>query len=421
MSLYDDRKYISAVNGDIAHTCGNVCAIITDDLVSKFRPKFFKHIHKTSEIAVTQFKKLKDYDISEFKWSKPFLIVQPKLLITDPTDAHIDIWRRMYGTNMYDITRQTEETAKFFCDSEKGILLDYSIERVKMAFHFIMEFSTQYQQYNAAAKIVNTFRLENAYYKPAIIENIIPDNIIKRISEDSGIPIRDSNGSPNKFLSYLNNKSRIPITLEYQPATGQYRFRLMGQINLLMAYRNLDVTDGGNENMVQNDFNIEMDVHMEFNYPSRFFYVTDFDNKPTGIDREPNEIEPIENEETGFFYTMQRCIIPDNDVHDKQLKIVLAIELDNEERDTIDFSTLLEEEYIEVLKKLKEDNIPLTRFINIVVYENADPFDIKKYSFDLETKILTLHDTSIYNTYRIALYVDNVLLNEYKLRNYNYD
>ena len=43
----------------IRNTCGNICAIITDDLVSKFRPNFFKHIHKTSEIAVTQFKKLK--------------------------------------------------------------------------------------------------------------------------------------------------------------------------------------------------------------------------------------------------------------------------------------------------------------------------------------------------------------------------
>ena len=421
MSLYEDRRYITAINGNIAHTCGNVCSIITEDIKSKFKPNFFKNIHKTSEIAVSQFKKIND--LSEYKWEKPYLIVQPKLLISDPTENHIDIWRRMYDTNIYDITRQSEETAKFFCDSEKGLLIDYAIERVKMAFHFTMYLSTSYQQYNIAAEICNKFRLENAYYKSAIIENIIPDVIIKRLSEDAGIPVRDENGSPNKFLAYLNNKSRIPITLEFQPATGKYRFRLMGQINLLMAYRNLDISEGETDNMTQDNFTIDLDVNMEFNYPSRFFYITDFDNKPTDDITRYKEIEEDEEEtqDIGFFYTLQRCIIPDNDVNDRQLKIILALEIENNDIDEVDLTPLIENEYAEVLEQLKSNSVPLNSFINIIVYENDEPLNEKNYSYDLEKKILILKNTKNYETYRIALYVDNVILNEHKLRNYKYD
>lgn len=420
MSLYDNRKYISAINGNIAHTCGNICSIIIADVESKFRPGFFKNIHRTTELAVSQFKKIKS-DLTDLKWEKPYLIVKPKLLIADPTDNHFDITRRMYGTSLYDITRETEETAKFFCDESKGILLDYAMERTKMSFDFTLELSTEYQQYNISAEFVNKFRLESPYYKPVVIETIIPDRIIEKISEDSGIPILDKNKSPNTFLTYLNDKSRIPITLEYQPATGKYRFRLMGAINLLMKYTNLDIPDGDNDNMTPDKFPITFSVHMEFNYPSRFFYVTDKDNSlMENFKLNKPEIEDFE-EETGFFYTLQNCIIPDNDVNDKQLKIVLALEVENEEYDTIDLNSLIDEEMNSILKNLEKDELDLKRFINIIVYENEDPFDERKYNFDLYKRELILRDTKKYNTYRIAFYVDNVMLNEYKLRNYKYD
>ena len=421
MSYYDNRKYISAINSDIAHTCGNVCSIITNDLIGKFKPNFFKHVHNTSEIAVSQFKKIKD--LTDLKWKKPYLIVQPRLLINDVTEQHIDVVRRMNDTSMYNITRETEETAKFFCDDSKGILLDYAIERLKMSFRFSIFLSTEYQQYCTAAEIRNgRFRLENAYYKPTIIETVIPDNIIKRISKDSGIDIIN-NGSPNKFLTYLNNKSRIPITLDFQPATGKYTFRLMGGINILMMYTDMDVQDPQENNLVKEDYPIELTVKCEFNYPSRFFYVTDEDSVPvTGYEEieDDEKIDPM-NEENVFFYTIQQVIIPNNDVNDKQLKTLLAMSVDNEKEDVTDLIPLMEPEYLEIIDKYKEEEIDPRRFINIVIYENDHPFNESNYSFNLFERKLYLRNTKKYNTYRIALYVDNIILNDYKLRNYKYE
>lgn len=55
---YDDRYFISAINCNIAHTCGNICSVITQYFKSKFSKDFFTNTHLTTEIAIKQFKKI---------------------------------------------------------------------------------------------------------------------------------------------------------------------------------------------------------------------------------------------------------------------------------------------------------------------------------------------------------------------------
>lgn len=420
--MNDDKLYISSINCNMAHTCGNVCAVITDYYIKKFPKDFIKKTHKTTDIAVRQFKKIND--LTDFKWKKPYLIVQPKLLIGDPTEAHIDVQRRLYGTSMYDITRIDDVTAKFFYDEMRNIILDYAVERTRMSFQFTLVVNTEGQQYNVSAHMVNSFRLGHAFYLPTKLETILPDLILRKISDDSGIPILDDNKSPTRFLNYLNSVSRIPITLELDPATGYYRFRLVVQTNILMMFEpSLDVGEGSGDGKVIDSFPLVINCNMEFNYPSRFFYISD--KEKTSIDNTEQEpFDTLDNFELStqntFFYTLQKIIIPEQDTTGKLLDKSIGFITEDENLDTVEFKPIMEQYYFDIIQELKNNDIDYSVFVNIVVYENEMIKDSTDYDIDLDNCVLTIRNTDTTKTYRIIVYLDNNMVNKYKLSGYKY-
>lgn len=425
MEEFNDKKFMSFANVNLAHTCGNVCAVTKDIFKSNFPDNFFKYENVSTEVAVKQFKKIKNF--RDFKYQKPYVLMEPKILFADPTEAHIDFYRRLYGVNVTDVLRPTRQRAKFFYDEDKGSVMDFTVERLKMSFQFTIVLSTEYQQYNVAGHMINSLRIEHPFYQSVMLETIIPDSLIKLVSNEAGIPVYDEDGKPFKFLNYLNSRSNIPIVVEFQPATGFYKFRMVNKTTLLMKYTNLDVGDGDGDGMIKDSYPISINVDMEFNYVSGFVFVAEKEQAPTfdlnvGSDSERSEAylsDTVLSLDSTIFHTIQKVIIPNYDASERKLKEVIAF-ISEAEEDEIDLHSVLETEYIDIMKKLKEEGVPYSIFININIYEDEKPKNDEDYFIDYETLTLKIKKTKEYMTYRMAIYVNSDYLNEYRLRNHDY-
>lgn len=408
-----DKLVVTSTNGNISHTCGNIASFITDYFKSHFKKGFFKETSTTTSIAVRQFKNIKKHLI-EYKMSKPYLIVQPKL-IPDRTDANVEMFRRLYGTSMHDLLTK-DAACKFFKDTENDIIVDFAIERAKMSFEFTMVFDTEYQQYNVAMHINNNFRIEHPYYIPCIIENIIPENIIRLISFKSGVPVLDKNGSPYDFLDYLNTVSNLPITLELQPATGKYRFHMMMPISLFVMFEQFDVSDPEYENKSIDSCPITMRLNMEFNYPSRYFFISDclppnYSNQEA-IEGEYDDID----QKYRFYYTLKQTVIPEEDENRKAFQRMVTFTIDNDEEDEIDIKSLFTLEQLDLINIMKKDNRDIDELFNIIIYEDGDLFEKENYEVDYDNLILKVYNTKSIRTYKLCIYMSNKIMNDYILR-----
>lgn len=408
---------LSTINANVAHTCGNITSIIFEEFKSKFPKDFFKTEHIATRIAIRQKQNIKR--LVDFKKQKPMVAVQPRFIVERP-EFNIDMYRRLYGTRMYDLIRPDYSDIKFFKDPKRGVYIDFSVDRQKMSFEFNIVVSTEFQQYNTAAHMQNTFRIEHPYYindgDGATIETVIPECIINQLSEDSGIPIKDDKGSIVTFLDYLNKISNIPISYEYQTSTGVYRFFLVIKTNILMTYNSFNISDGDKDNQSSDYFPITLQLDVEFNYPNAFFYLSKNPN-PENIQKA--EGISMESDNT-LFYTFQRTLISDRDEEDRELYTSFACLAEDKETDTIPIKEIFHEEQLDLIFKLLQEN-RIDEYINIKMYRDGELLDPSQYYIDWVTYDIVLKNPSSKYTYRAACYVNNTIMNHYLLKFHKYE
>ena len=365
LNVDDIKYYLSTVNGDMSHTYGNATAIIEKHLKTKFPKNFFKNTNISTRLAIKQRQSIRT--ILDYKKEKPILGIQPKLNI-ERTEYNIDYTRRLYGTSIYDLLRPDQHNVKFFKDTEKRIYVDFSVDRASMEFETMMVVSTEYQQYNLSTHIMNNIRLEVPYFLPTTMEMIIPECIIKKVAQDSGIPIRDTNGSVVTFLNYMNNISKIPITYKMQTSKKTHEFFLVVQNDMWIMFNSLNMQDGGNRNgMVSDSFEIGLNIKCEFNYPNCFFFISMND-------------APL-NDTSGGLLGMEdrvvieqifdRTIIPEK-LDAKTLCNAVSFETENDRIDEINIKEILDPETIEIVEELKKTDISnIEEFVSILIYNNS--------------------------------------------------
>lgn len=415
IKMDDIKYYLSTVNGDMSHTYGNATANIEKHIRSKFPKKFFNSINISTQIAVKQRQKIRR--LIDYKQQKPILSIQPKLNL-ERTEYNIDYTRRLYGTELYDLLRPDQHNVKFFKDVEKRIFVDFSVDRASMEFDTVIVVSTEYQQYNLATHILNNIRLEHPYYIPTTMEIVIPNCIIEKISIDSGIPIRDENGSVAIFLNYLNNISRIPISYKMQTSTKNHKFFLIVENDMYVLFNSLNIQEGGDRTgQISDSFDISFSVKTEFNYPNCFFFIST-NQEPAKSDND-NLLSDIEGR-TVIEQIYDRTIIPDR-LNTKSLVSSVTFELENDGIDEINIKELLDNDTINIIELLnKEDATKIVDFIELLIYEETDIVEPNNILIDWNDYDLTIMNCSIKNVYRMIIYIDLNIMNNYKLKNHKY-
>ena len=409
---------ISTINGDIAHTCGNVSAIVFNDFKRHFPKDYFKYEFVNTKLAFRQFTNIKR--VVDFKRQKPLVAMQPKLIV-DNSEFNIDMWHRLYGTSLYDIIHDNNNNAvKFFRDEAHDAIIDFFVERMRMSFNFTIMVSTEYQQYNVMAHMKSSFRIDHPYYLEEMqLETLIPDGIIKQLSEDSGIPIIDETLGVKPFLDYINEISNIPVIYGLQGATGKYRFFMVVTTNIWMNYNNFNISDGEKDGQISDHFPLEIQLDVEFNYPSAFYYLSKHKRKEiSNIDSEDGLLGSDRNIE--MHLTFNRTLIPERDEFNNQLYISCVVECDDLEEDSVDISSLFTEEQAKVCLQMIMDGKNPNPLIRFIVYEDEFKMHPDRIYVDWIAKELRLSNTKKNRSYRIAVYINNRLFNDYLLRHHDY-
>lgn len=416
--MKDLKLIMNSVNANLAHTCGNITAIIAEEFKSRFPKNYFRYEHVATRLAFRQFAPIRK--VVDFKKQKPILAYQPKLIL-DRDDRNIDMIRRLYSTTIYDMLRPDYHNVKFFKDTDKGIYIDFSVDRLKMNYEFTVIVGSEYQQYNTALNMQNKFRFEHPYYinagAGANIETLIPKCIISQISKDSGIPILDQDNNPKPFLDYLNKISNIPITFEFQPATGNYQFFMVIRTNIYMNYTSFSVSDGEKDGQISDSYPITLQLEIEANYPNCFYYLSENKDRTSFETNDENEL--TNNEDIRLYYTFQRTIVPDRDEYDNAMYLTLSFKVEDN-MDEIDISGLFTKLHKKIMDGIKSDYKAASKFINIVVYEDGELMCPEDYYADWNEYKLKLKNVDIKLTYRMVIYIDSLLVNNYKLRHHEY-
>lgn len=413
--VYDSdlRVTLSTVSANFAHTCGNVTSIIFNDFKDHFPKNFFKKTNINTRIALRQFQDIRK--TVDLKIQKPFFSVQPKLIVEDP-EFNIDFTHKLYGNNLFDLARPDYMNVKFFKDPNKGICVDFNVDRTKLAFEFNILVSTEFQQFNTVAHMKNTFRIGHPYQVPATLETVLPECIVEKISEESGVPIKDKSGSVIPFLRYMNTISNIPITYGRQTSTGTDRFFMVIRTNIFMTYSDLSISDD-NEGQSSDKYILQMQLETEFNYPSVFYYLSH-----NGQHIESNESELSMDNTVQLHYTIQRTLIPERDNDNYVLFLTCAYDIDtDEDADRTPIGDLIIEENREIVKNLKHNKKPIDHFIHVLLYEDGRIMNNHdEYYIDWETEEIVISMPNKKKTYRLAIYLNQSLLNAKVLESHSY-
>lgn len=392
-----------------AHTYGNVTSFITEYIKGLFPKNYFKTIHVSSTIAYKQFNVFQNSKREFLKKRKPMLIIRPRIELND---ADTFLYETYLTTRISDNFRDHDfgNLQPFFEDFEKGISIRFLMNRMKILYDITIITETQMQQINQVIDFKNRVRQEKPITISTSLENYIPREIIKVLSDDVNIPIYDENKSVKPFLDYINSNVMTPVTYKIKNSSGNDEFFRFYPVNIDAMISGLSIDDGNRRGFISNVFSINFTFSAEFNSSGIYFYFT---KNPNVID-EINLSIATNNNEIIPIYTVNNIFdieLPSGwDLYTSSFYSVS----DNNKQDILDFKPLLSVPISKIINYHKEKGIPYETFMKISVMKDNRMMDrnLNEYEVDYENCILKTNNVNISSTYRIFIYINTLYINE---------
>ena len=208
----------------MAYTIGNVVFKTTHMLKNIFGKNFFKHVHIDTRMAYTEFAINSNKEF--IHKNKPVLGIKP---VIDILNDDIFLSGTYLTTNMFpmsfdNINGGNFNFIPFFADKKGRNSAGYLLDRIRVVFAVVMNFNTVVEQMNMFSILTSMWTPEKQIPKQTAIEIQLPKPMLQMISVDSGVPMRDENGSVEKFLKFLNMHCSRPITYQMKPSSGNDEF-----------------------------------------------------------------------------------------------------------------------------------------------------------------------------------------------------
>ena len=96
------------------------------------------------------------------------------------------------------------------------------------------------------------------------LESYISKDMMKMISELSGVPLKDSDGNVKEFLDYMNSNSAFPITYKLQGSTGTDEYYRYYPAKLLTTLSDINADDGERVGHVMTQYTCNFTMKIEF-------------------------------------------------------------------------------------------------------------------------------------------------------------
>ena len=380
-----------------AHTYGNAIAYIENWLINLFPKDFFKTIHVNSKIAHQQIRNTPhEYN----KKTKPIFAISPRVDFDDTRflEGTPLIERR---TNLYS-NMGLSNLMPFFIDPAKKIAVKYQLNRTVMYADVIIILSTKMQQLNYMSYLKNATLWDIPMNLKTCFESYLAPELIEMLSQVSGIPIHDEDGTTYTFLKYLNSHSQYPITHKLQGSSNKKEFYRFYPVTIDTLLSGLNYDDGERNGQITTNYRITFTVRMEF-YSTGFYFLFS------------NDVKPIEQKElvtSDVIIPVYTDVMLKEDLRlENGWQLFTNVSFQLEKRnDEIEFGEIINVSIKEAIKYHLKNSLPLLDLIDIKIRRQGHLlFENEDYTIDWDKLSITIDDRD-YKYYTYTMYVSiNVL------------
>lgn len=400
---------------NIAHTCGNVTAYVTDYIQTWFVPNFFKTVNVSTTMAYRYFNVLQNQKAEFFRKNKPFLIIQPRL---NPDGA-----RFLAGAQLANRTNPTFDGGEygslqpFIRDDEKGYEMKFQLNRLSMSFDVSIVVESQMEQINVFNYLKNRLIWERPLDWETALESHIPREMIAAVSSITG----KSMSEPGELLHYLNSNTIFPITYKIKNSTGNDEYFRYYPTLLDAELTNISMDSGAKTGLVDSAYGITFTVNLEFNTAGIYHIIS---KEPIPKDWNNGGVALPQGSDADVFndsLRMDMLLTPYRDLginippgwrvfSNPSFKITASAP----DPDILDFSKLISPSIRNAINYHREMNMPLDNLISITVLKDYKPLDVLKgeYMVDFEDFNLYTYSLNKTSTYRMLIIVNINYMNE---------
>lgn len=391
----------------LAHTYGNITCFIADYIKSLFPKNFFKTVHISTAIAYKQFSVFQNSNKEILKKSKPMLIIRPRIEVDDSSVFLYDTYMTTNAFNIY-MDRDFTNLQPFVGDKEKGILIKFLLNRLKMSFDVSIITETQMDAINQAHFLKNRLPFNYSMFLETHLESYVPRELLKLVGEDAGIPMYDKQGSVRPFVEYINSHSIYPVSYKMRNGTGNDEFFRYYPANVDTTFTGLTVEDSNKKGMVTDSCAVNFSVTAEFNGTGLYYFFT---RREKTIDafvmdltvKDSNHIIPI--------YTQQDLFVSK---YGTGWNVYTApmYRVDDVEIDVMDVSSIFNNSLRGVLEYHKKHGLPIDICIKIeVMKDNRLLIPIVEYEMDFDKLELITKNCNFRSNYRMIVHVNTQYIN----------
>lgn len=397
----EEQRYV-AMMSSVSHTFGNVLAYVQQWVMDLFPDNLFKTVHVNSKIAHRQ---LRSTSYEMLKKSKPMIVFRPRIAdVSEQTFLqHTMLTERM--NNIYS-SYDSGAYQPFFNDPKNHFSIKYQLNSSVMYVDIILIFATYMQQVDYWHFVRNAIPQDRPFPMETCLENFIPQDMLQVVSQLSGIPMYDPQGSIKPFLDYLNANSNSPITYKLQGSSGNKEFYRYYPTNINALMNDLSRDDGDRTGQVTDNYQVTFTLRLEF-WTTGFYYLFSdhlFDMPLPEVYPESTDVIPV--------YT--------DVILREDLNLAFGWHLYNRasyrletENDVVNIDELLNDSIREVIKYTRTNGLPLGEYIDLKIRRQGQMIvDGIDYSVNWETREITFYSQNTYLTYNIMVCVNIAEVNE---------
>jgi hypothetical protein len=374
-----------------SHLLGNITSVMEQYIEDMMPKDYFKQKRITTEAA---FKDIKDWKKNLIDAEKPYLIIDPKIVMDQESDSlpwtHWDKFIPHDHNATPMIYMMNHEF--FYQDRDHNFALGYTIARYKFQFNITIILDTQMQRLELENYLKSNFRFKAFFPIERYTETMISKPYIDYIADKYQLDITSED-----FLTELNKRCPFTILRLHRPATGLTEFFILQMSTIQIKIPDYPQGQRNMKNRIEMSSSVSFPIEIETNLMNNFLLLSN---------DEVNTTELMSNYMTRINITSKAPTI-ENFLGNMSLYSKIAVQFDSTQ-ETIDLSQFLSHDTLPLVRYVNYNNL-IDDYVQIRVYkwtELLDHTDINIMSFDKKTFKLTLNGMDPEVVYNIAIYFD---------------
>ena len=380
---------------------GNITGVMKWYIMNSFPNNYFKDINI-------------DTALTRKKWTEDIMLNQlPRLDMSveyDPSNYGImgkdSRWRK--GSNFILNNQKSMNYQTVFYNDQDHYYLYTIPNRTTVNFTFQIRVKSRMRAYDVAKYISQIKNPEQYFYLNSMpIEGIVPNSFIQSMLVDKGVNI-ENNTEFNDFNDYLKQHSEGYIMRKKNLSTGNYIYTHRYLANFLcMIDGEPSITAEGSD-QEQEMYSVEFTMSTELWTPGDYIFEGKEIPDPADF---PEDGVFQENDYSFINYTLG--YIPKQSKDDKTLIFYQGyVTGDDELIDTVDLSTLFNENLLELIQYNLDNGIDNDEYFDIDVRQDGTLLPESDFNFEWDNLELETIFPQMGMTYHVALYGNNRKIQE---------